>query len=191
MRALPVGTPVQVDYGLASTSPVPFVFALGAHTLLSGHRPLPGLDDRTAQPRSAVGIANHGHTLRLLSTDGREGTGSGLTLRELAEVLDRLGCDQGVSLDGGGSATLVTRDPTSSLAVVRNSLADARQRPVPNGIAIHVGPAPPSMPPGPPQQSVPDRPPPAPTGWVVSGVCARDPGPARPADLDPFPVRGR
>jgi hypothetical protein len=137
---------VQVGYGLDSTSPVPFSFALGAQQLVRNHRPLPGLADRDAEPRSAVGISDHGHILRLLTTDGREGTGSGLTLRELAQVLARLGCDQGVHVDGGGSATLVTRDPTSSLAIVRNSLAGALQRPVPNGIAILTGPAPATAP---------------------------------------------
>jgi hypothetical protein len=150
LRTLPVGTPVEVDYALRSSSPVPFTFALGAHRLLSDHRPLAGLDTRAVEPRSAVGIADHGHTLRLLSTDGREGTSSGLTLRELADVLSSLDCEQAVYLDGGNSATLVTRDPAGGLTIVRNSLNHAHQRPVPDGIAIYDAPAPSRTPPRPP-----------------------------------------
>jgi hypothetical protein len=168
LRALPAGTPVQVDYHLASTSPVPLTFALGAHQLLRDHRPLAELDTEVVEPRSAVGISDHGHTVRLLSTDGREGTSSGLTLRELADVLDSLDCEQAAFLDGGNSSTLVTRDPAGGLAIVRNSLDHAHQRPVPNGIAIYAGhvasPTPPRRP-GPSPQSVPDREPLAPTGW--------------------------
>jgi phosphodiester glycosidase len=155
LRNLPLGTPVNVDYGLASTSSVPFTFALGAYQLLLDHQPLTGLDTQTAQPRSAVGISDDGHTLRLLSTDGREGTSSGLTLSELADVLDSLDCEEAAYLDGGASATLVTRDPEGGLAIVRNSLDHGHQRKVPNGIAIYasLAPVPPSTSPpaGPPQ----------------------------------------
>jgi hypothetical protein len=137
LRTLRPGTPVHVEWSLTSTSPVPFAFALGAHRLLREHRPVPGLDTDTPEPRSAVGISDHGHTLRLLATDGREDS-SGLTLRELADVLASLDCDQAAYLDGGNSTTLVTKDPDSGLPVVRNRLENG-QRPVPNGIAIHVG----------------------------------------------------
>jgi hypothetical protein len=139
LRALAPGTAVTVEWTLASDSAVPFDFAIGGQRLLTGHRPVPGLDDHDPEPRSAVGISEDGHTLRLLSTDGREGTGSGLTLRELARTLASLGCRQAVYLDGGGSSTLVTREPATGLAIVRNSLDGARQRPVPNGIAIRAG----------------------------------------------------
>ncbi len=93
--------------------------------------------------------------LRLLSTDGREGTSTGLTLRELAAVLESLDCEQAVYLDGGNSATLVTRDPVGGLTIVRNSLNHAHQRPVPDGIAIYAEPAAsrtPARPPDPPDE---------------------------------------
>jgi hypothetical protein len=139
LRMLPPGIPVSVDYTLASTSTVPFAFALGARPLVLAHRPLPDLDNGTAQPRSAVGISAGGHTLRLLSTDGREDTSGGLTMRELADVLDSLDCAEAVYLDGGASATLVTRDPATGQDFVRNDLEEHRQRAVPNGIAIYAG----------------------------------------------------
>ncbi|MEU9097955.1 phosphodiester glycosidase family protein [Streptomyces sp. NPDC048361] len=136
LRSLTPGIPVDVGYRLGSTSPVPFTFALGAYRVLANRRPLPGLDAVTAAPRTAVGLAQHGHLMRLVATDGRESTATGLTLAELARLLGSLGCDEGVHLDGGGSTTLVTRDPATGHAVVRNTLDQGRQRRVPNGIAL-------------------------------------------------------
>ncbi len=141
LRKLRVGTPVAVAYWLASTSRVPFTFAVGAHRLLRDHRPLPGLDADQAEPRSAVGIAEDGRDASAWSPRTvAEEDSTGLTPQELAEVLERLHCDQGVYLDGGGSATLVARDPATGHDTVRNSVADGQQRSVPNGIAIYAVP---------------------------------------------------
>ncbi|MFJ3791349.1 phosphodiester glycosidase family protein [Kitasatospora sp. NPDC090091] len=136
LRGLAPGTPAAVDYRLASSSPVPFAFALGADPLIRDHRSLPGLDDVTAEPRTAVGIADGGRIVRLLATDGRVGASTGLTLSELAGVLHSLDCAEASYLDGGASATIATRDPATGRAVVRNSLYHDRERPVPNGIAV-------------------------------------------------------
>jgi phosphodiester glycosidase len=136
LRTLTVGTPVQVDYQLDSGSGVPFAFALGAEPLVRFGRPVPGLDTTTADPRTAVCISDNGHTLALLATDGREGTSSGLTLGRLAGLMQSLGCTDAANLDGGGSTTLVTRDPPTGRLIVRNGLAHGLERPVPNGIAI-------------------------------------------------------
>lgn len=137
LRNLVPGTPVTIDYRLlARGSGGAFEFALGGHVLLRNHRAAAGLDSVTPQPRSAAGITDEGRTLQLLSTDGREGTSGGLTLTELARLLAQLDCSDGVNLDGGASATLVTRDPASGRLRVRNHLADGLERLVPNGIAI-------------------------------------------------------
>ncbi|GAA1982156.1 phosphodiester glycosidase family protein [Kitasatospora viridis] len=136
LRELTPGTPVTLDYRLASSTPVPFAFALGAYPLLRDHQVPPGLDDATAIPRTAVGIADAGRTLRLLSTDGREGTSSGLTLNELAHLLRTLHCTDAAYLDGGASATLATRLPGTTRVAARNNLDHHQERPVPNGIAV-------------------------------------------------------
>ena len=136
LRALPLGTPVQVDYSLEPSSGIPFAFALGAQPLLRAGRPVPGLDAATADPRTAVCIANGGHALTLLTTDGREGTSTGLTLTRLADLLSRLGCTDAANLDGGASTTLVTRTPSTGRLTVRNTLDHGQERPVPNGVAI-------------------------------------------------------
>ncbi|MFD9569365.1 phosphodiester glycosidase family protein [Streptomyces sp. NPDC059982] len=139
LRALTPGTRVRVDYGLDAGSQTPFRFALGAHAVLRGGRVLSGLDARTAEPRTAVGIADAGNSLFLLATDGREGTSTGLTVRELAGVLQSLGCTEGLYMDGGASSTLATRDPGSGKVSVRNHLQQGEERRVPNGIAIIAG----------------------------------------------------
>ncbi|MFI5618060.1 phosphodiester glycosidase family protein [Streptomyces sp. NPDC051567] len=136
LRGLVPGTAVEVRHHLASTAPVPFRFALGAHFLVRGHREVAGLDTRTAEPRTAVGIAGDGSTLYLLATDGREGTSTGLTVRELAGVMRSLDCADALYLDGGASSTLVTRDHTHGGTVVRNHLQQGQERRVPNGIAV-------------------------------------------------------
>ncbi|MEU3505208.1 phosphodiester glycosidase family protein, partial [Streptomyces hundungensis] len=110
---------------------------LGAYPLLKDRVPLPGLDDVTAEPRTAAAIADDGHLLRLVATDGRESTATGLTVAELARFLASLRCDEGVFLDGGASTTLVTRDPATGRTTVRNTLDHGQQRRVPNGIAIY------------------------------------------------------
>lgn len=136
LRALPLGAPVQVDYSLEPSSGIPFAFALGAQPLLRAGRPVPGLDAATADPRTAVCIADGGHALTLLTTDGREGTSTGLTLTRLADLLSRLGCTDAANLDGGASTTLVTRNPFTGRLTVRNTLDHGQERPVPNGVAI-------------------------------------------------------
>ncbi|MFJ9612003.1 phosphodiester glycosidase family protein [Kitasatospora sp. NPDC101176] len=137
LKALAPGTPVTVEYRLASTSRVPFAFALGAYPLLRGGRLLPDLDAATVQPRTAAGIADGGRRLYLVVTDGREGTSTGLTLAELADLLGSLACEEAVYLDGGASSTLVTRDHATGRVDVRNSLDHGQERRVPNGIALY------------------------------------------------------
>ncbi|MFD8754045.1 phosphodiester glycosidase family protein [Kitasatospora sp. NPDC059577] len=139
LAGLPVGTPVAVDYRLASDEPVPFRFALGAYRLLRGGAAPAGLDTTAVEPRSAVGLADGGRVLTLLSTDGREGTSTGLTLTELAEAVRDLGCPDGVYLDGGASATLVARDRATGELTVRNHLDHGQERPVPNALGIFAG----------------------------------------------------
>jgi hypothetical protein len=136
LAGLSPGTPVALDYRLTSSEPVPFAFALGAYPLLRAGHPLPGLDATDVEPRSAAGVAEGGRVLTLLSTDGREGTSTGLTLTELAQALRDVGCPDGVYLDGGASATLVARDPATGALTVRNHLDHGQERPVPNAIGV-------------------------------------------------------
>ncbi len=72
----------------------------------------------TSNPRTAIGIIDDCHYVFVVS-DGRTDESEGLTLLELAEFMDSLGCTQAYNLDGGGSSTMVfngtvINNPTTS-----------------------------------------------------------------------------
>ena len=56
-------------------------------------------------PRTAIGYTKD-NTLILLTADGREGASIGLTLNELAGLMQQLGCVNAMNLDGGGSTVM-------------------------------------------------------------------------------------
>ncbi|AWE48983.1 MULTISPECIES: phosphodiester glycosidase family protein [Streptomyces] len=137
LRKLFVGERVAVRHRLvAATSRVPYRFALGGYPVLAGGRPLPGLDDRTSAVRTAVGIADGGRRVVLLALDGAPQYRTGLTIAEVAGVMRALGSTAAFSLDGGGSSTLVAREPGASAVSVRNHPSDGTERPVANGIGV-------------------------------------------------------
>ena len=55
-------------------------------------------------PRSAIALK--GNTIFFISVDGRNKKAAGMTLDELAHVIQWLHADEGINLDGGGSTTL-------------------------------------------------------------------------------------
>jgi hypothetical protein len=63
----------------------------------------------TRHPRTAVGFSRDSTTLYLITVDGRSESSSGMSLTELASLMQSLGVAQGLNLDGGGSTTLVLR----------------------------------------------------------------------------------
>lgn len=80
-------------------------------------------------PRSAIGWNER--CLFLVEVDGRQRDLSvGMTLDELAKWLIKLGCQEAMNFDGGGSATLWHDGQ------VRNSPCDGEEREIANGIAI-------------------------------------------------------
>jgi hypothetical protein len=96
--------------------------------------------------RTAVGATADGRLL-LVVVDGRQpGYSRGMTLRELAELMQRLGAVQAVNLDGGGSSEMVV----NGLPASRPS--DGRGRGIANALVVLPGadlgqpPAPPVAP---------------------------------------------
>lgn len=59
-----------------------------------------------SNPRTAIGMIAPLHYVFVVS-DGRTAQSSGLSLLQLAEVMQTYGCTQAYNLDGGGSATMV------------------------------------------------------------------------------------
>ena len=80
-------------------------------------------------PRSAIGASRD--QIYLVEVDGRQPKLSvGMTLAELGDYMQKLGCDLVLSLDGGASATLWFDGK------VRNSPCDGDLRPIANGLVV-------------------------------------------------------
>lgn len=58
-------------------------------------------------PRTAVGIDQNGNWMFVVIDGSFWGLLGGMTMRELAEFMERLGCVKALNLDGGGSSTMV------------------------------------------------------------------------------------
>ncbi len=96
-------------------------------------------DNRELHPRTGLGLDRDQHVLHLVVVDGRSENSGGHTLLQLAQLLQSLGDDEGLNLDGGGSSTMVAQDPEGALAV-RNQPSDGHERDVPNGLGFRYTP---------------------------------------------------
>ena len=80
-------------------------------------------------PRSAVGFSRT--HIYLVEVDGRQrGLSVGMTLEELGEYMAKIGCEEAINLDGGGSATFWYRGR------IVNSPCDGSERAVANGLVV-------------------------------------------------------
>jgi phosphodiester glycosidase len=100
------------------------------------------LDNKELDPRTAIGINRNGRYLYLVVVDGRQPFYSeGATFTELANLLIDQGVFIGMSLDGGGSSTMVIEGDNGT-PVILNSPIDnyipGRERPVGNHLGIYV-----------------------------------------------------
>ncbi|MGW2459673.1 phosphodiester glycosidase family protein [Streptomyces sp. NPDC001761] len=137
LRKLSVGDPVDVTHALvASSSGVPYAFAIGGFPVLRDGSPLSGLDDSTSAVRTVVGYKGGGRQMLLLALDGSASYRSGLTVAEEAETMRALGATAAFNLDGGGSTELVARDTDAAAVTVRNHPSGGAERPVPDGIGV-------------------------------------------------------
>ncbi|MFF7728980.1 phosphodiester glycosidase family protein [Streptomyces sp. NPDC008001] len=136
LRRLKVGDAVRVEERLQPAHRGALRFAVGGFPVLRDGRLLPGLDSTTSAVRTSAGLGDDGRLFYLLALDGAPGYRSGLTVAELADLMRDLGSDDAVNLDGGGSSTLVTRDPDSGRTTVRNHPSGGAERPVANGIGV-------------------------------------------------------
>ena len=83
-------------------------------------------------PRTAVGVSTEDERLWLIVVDGRQGDYSmGMTLPELAGLMEALGIEEALNLDGGGSSVMLAKGRTVS----RPSDATG-ERPVVNALLL-------------------------------------------------------
>ena len=116
----------------------------GNQMLVTKGEALSGLDNSALEPRTAIGINQNGRYLYLVVVDGRQPFYSeGATFAELAELLVEQGAYIAMSLDGGGSSTMVIEGEDGQ-PVVLNSPVDnympRRERPVANHFGVFVNP---------------------------------------------------
>jgi exopolysaccharide biosynthesis protein len=88
-----------------------------------------------AHPRTAIGIKKDGSVF-VIVIDGRQENSSGVSLTEIAKVMKDLGAVDAMTFDGGGSSTMVVRQPGDSDATVINSPSDGSERSVGNSLLI-------------------------------------------------------
>lgn len=94
-------------------------------------------------PRTSVGISEDRKTLYLFVVDGRMKDryySKGLTLPQLANLMDVVGCYNAINLDGGGSTTLIVRkeseDGGLKFPILNTPTDDNGPREVTNSILI-------------------------------------------------------
>jgi hypothetical protein len=102
----------------------------GGPALVHNHKPLQWTGFlHMRHPRSAFGWNKEYYFL--VEVDGRQSNISvGMTFPELADYLVKLGCDEAMNFDGGGSATLW------ALGAVRNSPSEGDERPSANALVV-------------------------------------------------------
>lgn len=93
------------------------------------------VDDRELHPRTAIGIDQDTGQVLMLVVDGRQTFSRGYTMVELANLMQTLGAEDALNLDGGGSSTMLAPDAAGTIGV-RNSPSDGFERKVANGLEI-------------------------------------------------------
>lgn len=87
-------------------------------------------------PRTAVGTSEDGMTIYMVVVDGRQSHSIGMTMTELAEFMLEIGAYNAVTMDGGGSSTIASREPGTNKISVQNNPSDGVQRRIPNAIGV-------------------------------------------------------
>ncbi len=114
----------------------------GDRMLIQGGEIIPGLDDAQIDPRTAIGINRNGRFTYLVVVDGRQPFYSeGATFAELADLLKELGAFYAMSLDGGGSSTMVIEggdgEPVTLNSPIDNYIP-LRERAVANHLGVYI-----------------------------------------------------
>ncbi|MBM7439534.1 hypothetical protein JOC24_002956 [Streptomyces sp. HB132] len=139
LAALEPGDRVGIEYRARTDSGAVPRTAVGGRELLvvdGDAQNHDGEGNNTAAPRTAVGFSEDGRTMQVITVDGRQADSGGVTLTELGEMMREAGSHSALNLDGGGSSTLVAREPGSDALQVENSPSDGSERTVPNGLAL-------------------------------------------------------
>jgi hypothetical protein len=130
VRALKVGSKLQVGWRL----PEGPAFAITGQSILLKDGKILATDDRELHPRTMVGIDRDAGQIIWVVVDGRRESTTGFTMVQEARLMKRLGAEDALNLDGGGSSTLVTRE--DGRLQVQNTPSDGQERSIPNGLQV-------------------------------------------------------
>ena len=115
----------------------------GSVMLLEDGKTLPQ-KNHDRHPRTLAGVSADGKTVWFVTIDGRQpGFSDGATFTECAEILQKLGADDGVNFDGGGSTTMVCREKDGTARVMNRPVGlgePGTLRHNGNGIGIRLAP---------------------------------------------------
>ena len=73
-------------------------------------------------PRTAIGYTKDNRFI-IVTADGREGSSIGMTLTELAQYMQKLGCINAMNLDGGGSTVMYVKGMITNKPPVQGGIA--------------------------------------------------------------------
>lgn len=140
LKQLEPGDAVSIDYQARTADDQKIHAAINGRQLLV----VDGVAQKASQgnnvptaPRTALGFSQDGRKMFLLTADGRQPAfADGLGLDELANMMIELGAYSAVNLDGGGSTTIVAREPGAATPQLENVPSDGAQRNVPNGLGL-------------------------------------------------------
>ncbi|MGN9920640.1 phosphodiester glycosidase family protein [Micromonospora palomenae] len=137
LAALRPGDPIDLTWKPKPSEGGDLRAAVGGGNVLVRDGAVQTIADPTLAPRTAVGFSADGRRMILLTVDGRQLDSRGITQTEMGEMMAGLGAYHALNLDGGGSSTLLAREPGAAAVQVENSPSDGTERPVPNGLAVY------------------------------------------------------
>lgn len=136
LRALSPGDKVSVTYRPKTSDGSAVRTAIGGNQLLVVDGAVQTPDDDGLAARSAIGFNRDGTKMYALTVDGKQTDSVGITVPEMAQMMLEMGAYNAINIDGGGSSTLLAREPGTDDLALENSPSDGSQRPVANGLAI-------------------------------------------------------
>jgi hypothetical protein len=93
-------------------------------------------------PRTALALDKTANTLMIFVVDGKlKNYSEGVTLMELAEIVQSYGADMALNLDGGGSSTLVMEEPSGKPVLLNrpsHGRIQGKERLIGNHLGIYV-----------------------------------------------------
>ena len=87
-------------------------------------------------PRTAIGITKNNREVFFVTIDGRTSSFTGVSQRELGEIMISLGAYEAINLDGGGSTQMILRPQGDTSRQIVNNLSGGSERSLMNGIGI-------------------------------------------------------